>query len=220
MRITSNRPDAENSLFAFFARALARLGARVERSQTENLVRKIGVRGHVATPLPPFDAPPPLPHVLVQVEGLPNLVHEVGHLLLRGVLDDDHGIDYQAIPFDLDHPDGRAVLWEEMACCALSCGYPAAIEGAAGWAAVDAWFREQVEIQPVFYGFDGRPDAFWTRVEAAYAEDDAICEATVATAYVRTEGLLRWAGAPPGVAAPGERLSFGTLLRRARHPMT
>ena len=141
-------------------------------------------------------------------------------MLLRGVLDDDHGIDYRAIPFDLDSTRGRAVLWEEMACCALSCGYPAPLTSPADWNAADAWFREQVEIQPVFYGFDDQPIAFWRRVAAAYAEDAAICEAVVAQAYARTEALLRWAGAPTGVAAPGERLSFGTLLRRARHSMT
>jgi len=216
VRITSNRPDADNTLFAFLERALRGLGAVVEVSDRDNLVQRIGPRREVCDPLPTFPAEPPEPSVLVRVEGLPNLLHEVGHLVLTAVLDDDHGIDYQAIPFDLDTPGGRRVLFEELACCTLSCGYPQALRTPAAWAWADGWFAEQVEIQPVFYGMEADPEGFWTTVETVYRRHTDACESVVDLAYARTESLLRWAGAPAGVAAPAERLSFGTLLRRAR----
>ena len=215
MRITSNRPDADNRLFSALEQGLAGLGARVERSEKDNLVRRIGPRTVVPDPLPTFPTVAPAAAVVVRVEGLPNLLHEVGHLMLARVLDDDHGIDYQAIPFDLDTQAGRAVLFEEMACCTLSCGYPRPLTDPAAWAWADAWFAEQVEIQPVFYGLEDTPDRFWGRVVEVYRDHAAACEATVARAFLETEALLRWAGAPAGVAAPAQRLSFRTLLRRA-----
>ena len=204
-------------MFATLVCALRALGAEVERSDNDdNLVRRIGNRREIPDPLPDFPRADPAPSVLIRVEGLPNLLHEVGHLVLAGVLDDDHGIDYQAIPFDLHTAAGRAVLFEELACCTLSCGYPRPLQSEQAWRWADAWFAEQVEIQPVFYGFEGHTERFWRTVEAVYREHAAICEETVARAFRRTEALLRWAGAPAGVAVPAERLSFGTLLRRAR----
>lgn len=216
VRITSNRPDADNRLFCALERGLAGLGARVEVTPEDNLVRRIGTRRLISDPLPPFPAVAPPATVVVQVEGLPNLLHEVGHLVLARVLDDDHGIDYQAIPFDLQAQSGRVVLFEELACCTLSCGYPRPLTDAAGWAWADAWFAEQVEIQPVFYGFEQTPDRFWATVAEVYWAHAQACEATVQRAFTRTEALLRWAGAPVGVATPAQRLSFRTLLRRAR----
>lgn len=216
MRITSNRPDADNRLFAYLDRGLSALGARVEVSEEDNLVRRIGPRREVPDPLPPFPHTPPPPSVQVRVEGLPNLLHEVGHLVLARVLDDDHGIDYQAIPFDLGTARGRHVLFEELACCTLSCGYPRRLDDEEAWAWADAWFAEQVEIQPVFYGLEGDATRFWRTVDEVYRAHGEACESVVDEAFERTAALLRWAGAPVGVAAPAERLSFGTLLRRAR----
>ncbi len=216
VRITSNRPDADNRLFSALERGLAGLGARVERSAQDNLVRRIGPRTVIPDPLPPFPTVAPTAAVVVRVEGLPNLLHEVGHLMLARVLDDDHGIDYQAIPFNLDTKAGRAVLFEELACCTLSCGYPRPLTDSAAWAWADAWFAEQVEIQPVFYGLEQTPDRFWERVAEVYRDHAAACEATVERAFRGTEALLRWAGCATGVAAPAQRLSFRTLLRRAR----
>ncbi len=216
VRITSNRPDADNRLFASLDRALSALGAQVEVSEEDNLVRRIGPRREVPDPLPPFPRTPPPPSVQVRVEGLPNLLHEVGHLVLARVLDDDHGIDYQAIPFDLGTARGRHVLFEELACCTLSCGYPRRLDHEDAWAWADAWFAEQVEIQPVFYGLEGDATRFWRTVDEVYCAYGEDCESVVDEAFERTAALLRWAGAPVGVAAPAERLSFDTLLRRAR----
>lgn len=203
-------------MFVALLRALEGLGARVEVSPRDNLVRRIGPRTTIPDPLPAFPDLAPAPTVVVRVEGLPNLLHEVGHLVLARVLDDDHGIDYQAIPFDLDTASGRRVLFEELACCTLSCGYPRSLSDAPAWAWADAWFAEQLEIQPVFYGLEEDPDRFWERVAETYEHHADACEAMVEQAFSRTAALLRWAGAPAGVAAPAQRLSFGTLLRRAR----
>ncbi|MCR9165286.1 MAG: hypothetical protein ACE37F_26760 [Nannocystaceae bacterium] len=192
------------------------LGAHVEVSDGDNLVRRIGPRRAIPDPLPPFPRHPPPPSVQVRVEGLPNLLHEVGHLVLARVLDDDHGIDYQAIPFDLSAAEGRRVLFEELACCTLSCGLSRPLDDARAWAWADAWFAEQIEIQPVFYGLEDDPRRFWTAVDDVYRAHHEACEAMVEAAFERTAALLRWAGAPVGVAAPAESLSFGTLLRRAR----
>ncbi len=182
----------------------------------ENLVQRIGDPAVVPAPWGPYPSAAPPPTVRILVEGLPNLLHEVGHLLLRGVLDDDHGIDYRAIPFDLTAADGRAVLFEELACCTLSCGFAPRIHAADGWAWADAWFAEQLEIQPVFYGFDEDLAEFWDAVDDVYNAHAQACERVVSEAFDRTCALLLWAGCPAGVAAPAERLSFRTLLRRAR----
>ena len=138
VRISSNRPDADNRLFQFLKRGLEALGARVEVSDQDNLVQRTGLRREVPDPLPPFPHTPPEVSVNVRVEGLPNLLHEVGHLVLARVLDDDHGIDYQAIPFDLRTEQGRRVLFEELACCTISCGYPRPLCDAQAWAWADA----------------------------------------------------------------------------------
>ena len=216
VRLSSNHPDADNRLFECLVRGLEALGARVQVSDHDNLVRRIGPRRTVPEPLPPFPPTPPAASVQVRIEGLPNLLHEVGHLVLARVLYDDHGIDYQAIPFDPWTPTGRGVLFEELACCTISCGYPRPLRDAEAWAWADAWFAEQVEIQPVFYGMEADPQRFWSSVDEVYRAHAAECEAVVERAYTRTEALLRWAGAPAAVAAPAERLSFRTLLRRAR----
>lgn len=83
-------------------------------------------------------------------EGLANLVHELGHVLWFGALEDDHGIDYRAIPYRMDEASGSSILVQELACSVLSCAYLPTDTPAE---AVDAWFAEQIEIQPVFYGF-------------------------------------------------------------------
>ena len=95
----------------------------------------------------------------VEVEGVANLAHEIGHLLFADRLDDDHGLDYSRIPYDLSTAHGREVLTEELACCALSCSILAQqhfeegerLDSTELKAGVDEWFAEQIEIQPVFY---------------------------------------------------------------------
>jgi hypothetical protein len=145
--------------------------------------------------------------VEIRVEGLANLLHEAGHIVLRGCLDDDHGIEYSAIPFDLRTPSGRAVLFEELACCVLSCSYLDA-------RVRDAWFIEQVEIQPVFYALDDDVPGFWRVVADAYAAHREQADAIVHEAFDRIEILLRWSGAPATLASAATRLSLADMLER------
>lgn len=182
----------------------------------ENLIRRLG------SPAPdgPLDpGPDAAPTAEVQAEGLPNLMHELVHAVQAGRLDDDHGIDYAAIPFDLGSSAGRAVLWDELACCVISCAYlwrhgRAARDGRPEEeirAEVDAWFREQVEIQPVFYGMEERPRAFVERIAALLGSHADEAEAFLARAYAATERALREAGAESSVARPPTRPSIQNL---------
>lgn len=193
------------------------MGARVEIALGgENLVRSLA--GPPPGPEAPDRALPP-PTALVQAEGLPNLLHELAHAVQAGRLDDDYGIDYTAIPFDLDTAAGRAVLWDELACCVTSCAYlqahgraararaPASVVAAE----VHAWFREQVEIQPVFYGMEHDPPAFVERVAALLRTHGAEAQAVLDRAYAALERALASAGAAPAVARSAWRPSLGTL---------
>ena len=54
---------------------------------------------------------------VVEAQGLPNLIHEFLHAIFLGRLADDHGFDYREIPLDIELPQHRALLWEELACC-------------------------------------------------------------------------------------------------------
>ncbi|MCH9685375.1 MAG: hypothetical protein K0V04_28325 [Deltaproteobacteria bacterium] len=159
---------------------------------------------------------------LVQAEGLPNLMHELVHAVQAGRLDDDHGIDYGAIPFDLDAVEGRAVLWNELACCVISCAYLTR-HGRAARAGrdpdavareVDDWFVEQVEIQPVFYGMEGRPHAFAGRVGALLQTHRDEAHEVVDRAYAATEQALADAGAEPPLAAAPTRPPLPALWAR------
>jgi hypothetical protein len=49
-----------------------------------------------AGPATPASAP-----FIVAAAGLPNLLHELVHVLQAGRLADDHGLDYGQIPYDL-----------------------------------------------------------------------------------------------------------------------
>jgi hypothetical protein len=203
VKIPVDHPDATNPLLRAAARALTRRGATVVIDAAgDNLVRRQdGDAG-----------------VVVCAQGLPNLLHELVHVVLAGVLDDDHGIDYGAIPFDLATREGRQVLWEELSCCVLSCAYVARRQpgetAAAAEARVDAWFREQVDIQPVFYGMEDDPAAFWVRVDRcrrAYAPE---VDATLGRAYRDVKEALREGGAAGDLAVPPEVLSLETLWSR------
>lgn len=181
------------------------MGARVEIALGgENLVRSLPGSGSTA---------------LVQAEGLPNLLHELAHAVQAGRLDDDYGIDYTAIPFDLDTAAGRAVLWDELSCCVTSCAYlrahgraaRAGAHAAQVRAEVEAWFREQVEIQPVFYGMEADPAGFVARVAALLRTHGAEAQAVLDRAYAAIERALTAQGAEPVVAAAPWRPAIPTL---------
>lgn len=103
----------------------------------------------------------------VRVQGWPNLVHELAHVLQSGKLDEDSGFEYHLVPLCLDRPRGRGYLWDELCACALSCAWGR--ERADGsW--VGAWFKEQVDILPVFFGDEGDPQRFLAKVDRCLAE--------------------------------------------------
>jgi hypothetical protein len=101
---------------------------------------------------------------VVEAQGLPNLVHEFVHALFLGKLDNDHGFDYGEIPLDVDRPEHRALLWEELACCALSTSTCAPLWPDPPSFSRD-WFTEQFEIQGVFHGLEGDLEQFRARID-------------------------------------------------------
>lgn len=189
------------------------------RPDGENCVRAVrpvpafAARGPASWgPIWPPETPSAPAVALVEAAGLPNLLHEFVHVALAGQLADDHGIDYQAIPYDLGAAAGRAVLWDEVAACVVSCAY---LRGAptdgADWVRVDGWFDEQLGIQPVFYGMDDDPEAFWSALPRLAVDHEDECNAMIAAAYDRLARLLAW-GAE--YTREPERLSFATLWDR------
>ncbi len=135
---------------------------------------------------------------VMESQGLPNLLHELFHAVALGRLEDDHGFDYGRIPCDPHAPDGRRTLFDELCCCTLSCtwAFDGGTEG--GPSAIDAWYAEQVEIQPVFYGFDDRPAAFAATVSDVVVGHASELRAMARTLDARARAWLRLEGAPVG----------------------
>lgn len=211
MSIPAQPTKKDDRLIEALSGALERLGATViVDPRGENLVRALGPAR--AFSIAALNAHCGDPAAEVRVQGLPNLVHEVAHLVLAQTLDHDHGIDYGGIPFDPETPAGRAVLWEELSCCVVSCAYVAHH----GSAFVDAWFAEQLEIQPVFYGLEGRHDEFIAQIRRWTQRCPAELDATLGRAYDGCEALLRWVGAEPSLVSPPQRLTLMHLMMRQR----
>jgi hypothetical protein len=224
LNISADHPDAENRLLGACGEALQSLGARVNvcsgadnalRVCRPERVRPFAARAPAV--LPPGGWPRAVTTsadaecvAVVDVEGLPNLLHELVHVALAGTLADDHGYDYGAIPYDLATPAGRAVLWEEIACCVVSCAYLSE-PGPGARAKVDAWFAEQLGIQPLFYGRDADPASFFAEVETLAQSHIGELVAMLDCAYDRVARLL----APFGVSPP-ETLAFAPLWSRWR----
>lgn len=210
LNIPAEHPDAENPLLRTCAQALLRLGADVwVRHGADNAIR-MAVSGDRARPFAPR-APAPMPAwpvhegpavARVEVEGLPNLLHELVHIALAGTLADDHGYDYRAIPYDLATVAGRSVLWEEIACCVVSCAWLAGSDSNA-MDTMHAWFAEQLGIQPLFYGMEDAPAIFFDRVDelARVHADERL--AMIACAHERVAGIVG--------ATPPARVGFDEL---------
>ena len=142
--------------------------------------------------------------LVVEVEGLPNLLHEFVHFALRERLEVDHGYDYSRIPFDTSRAEERAWLWEELDCCVVSCAYLARDP-----VQVSAWFEEQIGIQHHFFGFEAS-GPFREHVEELLDEHGAEAARHEDRAYRVCEDLLaRHANA--AVARPPARLTLRGL---------
>ncbi|MDC0719504.1 hypothetical protein [Nannocystis bainbridge] len=194
--VEPGHPDAGAPLLQVLARALAAMGAEVViAAGDDNLIRARRA-----------DDPGDRPFVVV-ASGLPNLVHEFAHAVQAGRLADDHGFDYGLIPLDLRAAGQRALLWEELACAVLSCAYAPDD--------VDAWFKEQVEIQGVFYGVAEGAE-FADLVDATRAAHPDELPAAVEAAYRAVAQNLREAGATDAEAEPPQALTFEALWARYR----
>ena len=197
MQVEAGHPDAGHPLLRAAGQVLTAMGAEVIiHTQDDNLVRS-------RRPGDPGDAP-----FIVAAAGLPNLLHELVHVLQFGRLADDHGLDYSQIPFDLGDPAQRRHLWEELACCVVSCAYLAP-------AAEAPWFAEQVGIQGVFYGYDTDAPGFLAAVDATVLAHADELEAVITRAYAEVERCLAAVGAGP-LARPRARLQFTTMWARFR----
>jgi hypothetical protein len=134
---------------------------------------------------------------IIEAQGLPNLIHEVVHALFLGHLADDHGFDYGAIPLDIERPEHRMMLWEELACCGLSTSICAPVMDDPQQFARD-WFTEQFEIQGVFHGLEHDHGAFCARIDAQLSIPERVDEAvaTVERGHRRLSDRVRRAGGP------------------------
>ena len=153
-----------------------------------------------------------LPFV-VEVEGVPNLFHELAHVLLLGRVEKDHGTLAADIPFDLATPKGRRLLFEELACCVASASWHPGSDADA-----DAWFAEQVGIQDCFFGLQGDLPRFFTATEREVAAHRAELDDCIGRAHSLVEAALAEAGATPAVARPTRRYEFerGWRMMRGR----
>src|SRR5262249_53867831 len=134
-----------------------------------------------------------LPFV-VEVEGVPNLFHELAHVVLLGRVEKDHGTRAAEIPFDLASARGRKLLFEELACCVASASWRPGSDAEA-----DAWFAEQVGIQDCFFGMQGELKNFLAAARREVAAHRAELDACIARAHDLVSAALAEAGAPPGV---------------------
>jgi hypothetical protein len=156
--------------------------------------------------------PGTLPFV-IEVQGTPNLLHELAHVVLHGRLERDHGTLAAQIPFDLAAESGAKLLRDELACCIESCAWHHGTR-----AEVVAWFDEQVGIQPCFFRRDGDLPAFLRDAAAAIARAPARFAATCRTARRRVRAALLAAGLADCVRRSRARFAprheWNALLRR------
>jgi len=143
-----------------------------------------------------------LPFV-VEVEGVPNLFHELAHVLLLGRVEKDHGTRASEIPFDLATPRGRKLLFEELACCVASASWHPGSDAEA-----DAWFAEQVGIQDCFFGMQGEMRRFLEAADTVVKANRAELETLIGRAHEQVSAALAEAGAPPVFAHPVRRFDF------------
>ena len=181
-----------DALLSAATRALAARGAEVRVfAGADNSVRPREAGNAGALPF------------VVEVEGVPNLLHELAHVLLLGRVEKDHGTRAAEIPFDLATPKGRRLLFEEFACCVASASWHPG-----GDADADAWFAEQVGIQDCFFGMQGDLSRFFAAAAREVAAHRAELDEVVARAHDLVAAALAKAGAPPEVARPRRLYAF------------
>ena len=199
-----------DALLSAATRALASRGAEVRVfAGADNSVRPReagdsgGARDAAGRPLP----------FVIEVEGVPNLFHELAHVLLLGRVEKDHGTRAAEIPFDLATPRGRRLLFEELACCVASASWHPGSDAEA-----DAWFAEQVGIQDCFFGMQGELPRFFAAAGREVAAHRAELDEVVSRAHDLVSAALTEAGATGEMTRPARRYDFdrGWRLLRAR----
>jgi hypothetical protein len=186
-------------MLAAATRALESLGAEVRLlADAENCVR----RREGGEPCAAGGDAARLPFV-IEVQGLPNLLHELAHVVLLGRVEKDHATPYAKIPFDLTTAEGRRLLFEELACCVASASFHQGDDAAA-----QAWFAEQVGIQGCFFGFENDLPQMVAAIAREVAAHRDELDTTIERAHVRLAIVLGAAGAPPEVALPRRRFDF------------
>src|SRR6185295_17618702 len=148
---------------------------------------------------------------VIEVQGVPNLFHELAHVVLLGRVDKDHGTRAAEIPFDLTRDEGRRLLFEELACCVASASWHPegnAEPDADAASAADRWFAEQVGIQDCFFGMQGDLPRFLAAVEREVLAHRGELDEVIARAHERVSAALAEAGAPATLASPKRRYGF------------
>src|SRR5262249_9747678 len=136
----------------------------------------------------------PLPFV-VEVEGVPNLFHELAHVVLLGRGEKDHGTRAAEIPFDLATPKGRRLPLAGVACSVASASWHPGSDAEA-----EAWFVEQVGIQDCFFGMQGELAWFFAAAGREVVEHRGELDACIARAHELVRTALAEAGAAPEIA--------------------
>ncbi len=194
--------------------ALQAFGAEVRLfADADNCVRPRELGERCQGPAVSTD-PARLPFV-IEVQGVPNLFHELAHVVLLGRVAKDHATEYARIPFDLATPFGRARLFEELACCAASSAWHPGGDDEA-----HAWFDEQVGIQHCFFDLRHEPRGFVIAADvpigAFGGELDEVCR----RAWSGVERALRSAGAPDAIAQPQRAFPLAVPWQRLRAKYT
>jgi hypothetical protein len=192
-----------DALLIAATRALERLGAEVRLiADAENCVRRREPGEPCVFPGAGAADAARLPFV-IEVQGLPNLLHELAHVVLLGRVEKDHGTPYAKIPFDLTAADGRRLLFEELACCVASASWHPGSDADA-----QAWFGEQVGIQGCFFGFEGDPKGMIAAIAREVAAHRDELDEVTARAHARIAVALTNAGATIEAAFPARRFDF------------
>ena len=204
----------EHALQDALVEAFAHLGGSVRLfPDARNLVRP-REEGDGVQPVAVPDSVQASHSFVIEVQGVPNLLHELGHAVLVGRLERDHGTDFAAIPFSLDSEEGRRLLFEELSCCVLSCRWhPGDLEQA------HEWFDEQVGIQSLFFGAERDPEAFLARIDQWILSRDQDLDQTLRRAELELRRALDATRAGPGRFRPRHPLDICDWWARFRVPV-
>jgi len=154
----------------------------------------------------PAAASPPF---VIEVEGTPNLLHELAHVVLLGRVERDHATDYSRIPFDPASASGRRLLFEELACCVASCAFHPGDDAAA-----QAWFEEQVGIQGAFFGFERDLAGFLAAADRQARDHRDELARTIARTLDGVAAALVRGGARGAASRPRRSFPFEPAWRR------